>query len=77
MGEGWLQDPMVFVGLGRGMPGGEQRWLELLRSGWSTTAQDGLRRRLCLRSLFLFESFQQLNDRPNRSQNPARTTALP
>ena len=34
----WLQDPMVFVDLGQGMPGGEQRWLELLRSGWSTTA---------------------------------------
>ena len=24
----WLQDPMVFVDLGRGMPGGEQRWLD-------------------------------------------------
>tara|TARA_B100001063_G_scaffold197932_1_gene190310 strand:+ start:304 stop:468 length:165 start_codon:yes stop_codon:yes gene_type:complete len=45
---------MVFVDLGRGMPGGqpallksrehlrrdaaEQRWMELLRSGWSATA---------------------------------------
>ena len=50
----WLQDPKVFVDLGREMPGGEpallksrerlrrdaaeRRWLELLRSGWSTTA---------------------------------------
>ena len=50
----WLQDPMVFVDLLRGMPGGEpallknrehlrrdaaeQRWLELLPSGSSTTA---------------------------------------
>tara|TARA_B100001175_G_scaffold108910_2_gene92516 strand:- start:630 stop:878 length:249 start_codon:yes stop_codon:yes gene_type:complete len=49
----WPKDPMVFVDLGRGMPGGqpallksrehlrrdaaEQRWMELLRSGWSAT----------------------------------------
>ena len=31
----WLQDPMVFVDLGRGMPGGEQRWLD----GWADTGR--------------------------------------
>ena len=24
----WLQDPMVFVGIDRRMPGGEQRWVD-------------------------------------------------
>ena len=32
-GKAWLQDPMVFVGIGRRMPGGEQRWLD----GWAET----------------------------------------
>ena len=31
----WLQDPMVFVDLSRGMPGGEQRWLD----GWADTGR--------------------------------------
>ena len=47
-------------------------------AGWMDGRKPiGLRRRLRLRSLLLIESFQHLSDRPNRSQNPARTTALP
>ena len=30
----WLQDPMVFVDIGRGMPGGEERWMD----GWAGRA---------------------------------------
>ena len=38
-------------------------------AGWMDgLIPDGLRRRLRLRSLLLFESFQHLSDRPNRSQ---------
>ena len=33
MGEVWLQDPMVYVDLSRGIPGGEQCWLD----GWADT----------------------------------------
>ena len=51
---GWIREPMVFVDLGRRMPGGqpallksrehlrreiaEQRWRDLRRAGWSATA---------------------------------------
>ena len=30
-----MQDPMVVVDLGQGMPGGEQRWLD----GWADTGR--------------------------------------